>query len=133
MRPAPGDRLRDLAAGIKSDASNPRDAFMIRFLLRFLGLWALAAAFIFLVYDGAGWVANGALNSMQVGQLWSNVHQNSLLLLQPAVERHVAVWLWNPVIMTILEQPVWLVFGIIGAVLILLGRKKKPLIGYVRD
>jgi hypothetical protein len=41
--------------------------------------------------------------------------------------------LWNPVIMTILEQPVWLVFGIIGAVLILLGRKKKPLIGYVRD
>jgi hypothetical protein len=107
---------------------------MIRFLLRFLGLWILAAAFIFLVYDGAGWVANGApLHSTQVGQLWSNVHQNSLLLLQPAVERHVAVWLWNPVIMTVLEQPVWLVFGIIGSVLILLGRKKKPLIGYIRD
>ena len=75
---------------------------MIRFLLRFLGLW-------------------------------SNIHQNSLLLLQPAVERYVSPWLWNPVIMTVLEQPVWLVFGIIGAALILLGRKKKPLIGYVRD
>jgi hypothetical protein len=105
---------------------------MIRFLLRFLGLWILAAAFIFLVYDGAGWVANGALHSVEVGQLWSNIHQNSLLLLQPTVE-HFSVWLWNPVILTILEQPVWLVFGIIGAVLILLGRKKKPLIGYVRD
>ena len=106
---------------------------MIRFLLRFVGLWILAAAFIFLVYDGAGWVANGALNSMQVGQLWSNIHQSSLLLLQPAVERHVAVWLWDPVMITVLEQPVWLVFGIIGAILILLGRKKKPLIGYARD
>ena len=35
--------------------------------------------------------------------------------------------------MTVLEQPVWLAFGIIGVALILLGRKKKPLIGYVRD
>jgi hypothetical protein len=49
------------------------------------------------------------------------------------VEHYVSPWLWNPVIMTVLEQPVWLVFGIIGAALILLGRKKKPLIGYVRD
>jgi hypothetical protein len=106
---------------------------MFRFLLRFIGLWMLAAAFIFLVYDGAGWVANGVLNSMQVGTLWASIHQSSLLLLQPAVERHVAGWLWNPVIMTILEQPVWLMFGVIGVVLILLGRKKKPLIGYVRE
>ena len=106
---------------------------MFRFLLRFIGLWMLAAAFIFLVYDGAGWVANGVLNSMQVGTLWASIHQNSLLMLQPGVERHVAGWLWNPVIMTILEQPVWLVFGVIGVVLILLGRKKKPLIGYVRE
>jgi hypothetical protein len=106
---------------------------MFRFLLRFIGLWMLAAAFIFLVYDGAGWVANGVLNSMQVRTLWASIHQSSLLLLQPAVERHVAGWLWNPVIMTILEQPVWLMFGVIGVVLILLGRKKKPLIGYVRE
>ena len=106
---------------------------MIRFLLRFFGLWILAAAFIFLVYDGAGWVANGALNSVRVDQLWSNIHQNSLSLLQPAVEHNVSPWVWNAAIMTVLEQPVWLVFGIIGGLLILLGRKKKPLIGYARD
>ena len=32
-----------------------------------------------------------------------------------------------------LDQPVSLVLAIIGAILILLGRKKKPLIGYARD
>jgi hypothetical protein len=32
-----------------------------------------------------------------------------------------------------LKQPVSLVLAIIGAILILLGRKKKPLIGYARE
>ena len=32
-----------------------------------------------------------------------------------------------------LDQPISLVLGVIGAILILLGRKKKPLIGYARD
>ena len=42
-------------------------------------------------------------------------------------------WLWDPVVLTILTTPAWLVLGIIGAVLMLIGRKKKPLIGYARD
>ena len=106
---------------------------MIRFLLRFIGLWILAAGFVFLIYDGVKSIAASQLTWKPVGELWSDIHQNSLLLLQPAVERHVTVWLWDPVIFTVLQQPVWLVFGVLGAVLILLGRKKKPPIGYGRD
>jgi hypothetical protein len=37
------------------------------------------------------------------------------------------------VTLTVLNAPTWLVLGILGAILILLGRKKKPLIGYSRD
>jgi hypothetical protein len=37
------------------------------------------------------------------------------------------------VALTVLEQPGWLVLGVVGILLILLGRKKKPLIGYARD
>ena len=106
---------------------------MIRFLLRFLGLWILAAAFVWVVIDGTKSIAGNGISFTQLGQPWYDLNPNSLQLLQPAIERHVAVWLWNPVIQTVLEQPTWLVLGVLGAVLILLGRKKRPMIGYGRD
>ena len=105
---------------------------MIRFLLRSFGLLLVAAAFFFFVYDGTQWIANAKFSFTSLGYVWAQVNQNSLLLLQPAIERHVAVWLWQDVIQRILEQPIWAIFTILGAIFMLLGRKKKPLIGYAR-
>ena len=105
---------------------------MIRFLFRFVGFVILALGFIALIYDGTKSIAGGKLVFTPLGQHWNNIHSTSLQLLQPAIERHVAVWLWNPVILTVLTAPAALVFAIIGAFLMLLGRKKKPLIGYAR-
>lgn len=106
---------------------------MIRFLFRFLGLWILAAGFVFFVYDGTKSIAGNALFITKLGDTWNAIHSNSLQLLQPAVERHVAVWLWDPVLLSVLTAPTWLVFGVLGALLILIGRKKKQLIGYARN
>jgi hypothetical protein len=106
---------------------------MIRFLLRFVGLWILAAGFVFFVYDGTKSIAGSALYTTKLGDTWGVVHSASLQMLQPAIERHVAVWLWDPVALSVLTAPTWLVFGVLGAALILLGRKKKPLIGYARS
>ncbi len=105
---------------------------MIRFLLRFLGVLILAAAFILLVYDGAKSIADSRLYIYKLGQFWTDINAGSLQSLQAAIEAQL-VWLWNPVILTVLEQPAWLVLGVIGILLILVGRKKKPLIGYGRD
>jgi hypothetical protein len=107
---------------------------MIRFVLRFLGLLLLALGFIFLVHDGTKSIADQTLYLSSVTSVWSNIHQSSLSALQPAVERLAGAWAWRGVIEPyLLEQPVSLVFAILGAILILLGRKKKPLIGYARD
>jgi len=105
---------------------------MIRFLLRTLGLLFLATAFIFLVYDGTRSIAANALLYSKVDEIWSLVHTASLQRLQPSIEKNAPPWLWDPVVTTVLDAPVVAVFGIIGAVLILLGRRKKPLIGYGR-
>jgi hypothetical protein len=105
---------------------------MIRFLFRFLGLWMIAGAFVFFVYDGTKSIADRMLYFTKVSEFWAWVHQDSLLALQPAIERHFA-WLWDPVVVTVLAAPASLVLGTLGTVLILFGRKKKPLIGYARS
>jgi hypothetical protein len=107
---------------------------MIRFVFRLFGFVILALGFILLVYDGARFIANNRIDFTTVGTVWASIHQNSLLLFQPAVERHLAPWLWQSVLQPyFLEQPAWLVLGILGVLLMLIGRKKRRLIGYARD
>ena len=105
---------------------------MIRFLLRTLGLLFLAAAFVFLVYDGTRSIAANALLYSKADEIWSLVHTASLQRLQPWIEKNAPHWLWDPVVTTVLGAPAVVVFGIMGAILILLGRRKKPSIGYGR-
>jgi hypothetical protein len=106
---------------------------MIRFVLRFIGLCLLATAFVFFVYDGTKSIANQQLIYVRVADVWAIIDQNSLALLQPAIQHHAPQWVWDPVTMSILNGPTWLVLGILAVILILLGRKKRPLIGYARD
>jgi hypothetical protein len=106
---------------------------MIRFLFRFLGVLILAAAFILLVYDGAKSIADSRIHIYKLGQLWTDINASSLQSLQASVEAHMPPQAWNPVALTLLEQPAWLILGMFGILFILLGRKKKPLIGYGRD
>jgi hypothetical protein len=104
---------------------------MIRFILRSLGLWILAGGFVFFVYDGTKSIAGDRFFFTKLIDVWNAVNATSLSSLQPAIERH-APWLWDPVVLSVLTAPAWLVFAILGAILMLLGRKKKPLIGYAR-
>ena len=105
---------------------------MIRFLLRFLGLLSIALGFIFLVYDGTKSIADQRLYISRVTDAWAIVSEGSLAQLQPTLQRMMPV-LWDPLAVTLLDTPVALVLAILGALLLLLGRKKKPLIGYVRS
>jgi hypothetical protein len=104
---------------------------MIRSLFRAIGLVLLAAGFIFFVYDGTKSIADHTVYISTFSQTWTDIHQQSLQALRDFVEKSAA-WLWNPLLQTILEQPTWLVLGTLGMILILLGRRKKPLIGYAR-
>jgi hypothetical protein len=105
---------------------------MIRFLLRFIGLCLLALAFIFFVYDGTKTIANQQMIFMKVSDAWAIVDQNSLNAVQNWLKLKFA-FAWDPYLQKIFDLPTWVVLGIVGTILILLGRKKKPLIGYARD
>jgi hypothetical protein len=105
---------------------------MIRFLLRFIGLCLLATAFVFFVYDGTESIANQRMTYTPVNNAWAMVDQNSLNLLEEWVKRK-AMWVWSPYAEGFFSFPAWAVLGFAAMVLILLGRKKKPLIGYARN
>jgi hypothetical protein len=105
---------------------------MIRFLFRLFGLICLAAAFILVIYDGTKSIAGNNLYLTSVRALWDLINAGSLRQLKPMIEPYADGYLWDPVMLTFLSAPSWVVLGLLGIVLILLGRRKKPLIGYAR-
>ncbi len=105
---------------------------MIRFLLRFIGLILLSTAFVLFVYDGTKSIANQQVFYSRVDDVWAIIDQNSLNLVQDWLKQK-ATWAWEPYMQTFFDLPTWVVLGIVAMILILLGRKKKPLIGYARD
>src|SRR3978361_1149015 len=105
---------------------------MIRGFFRLVGLLLLAGGFIFMVYDGARWVADQTLRFTRFGQFWNDIHQSSQQAFRTMVGGKAA-WLWNGVIRILLDQPVFAVMGILVILLMLLFRPRKPLIGYSRN
>jgi hypothetical protein len=105
---------------------------MIRFLLRFIGLLFMAVAFVFLVYDGTRSIAANAIILTTVSEAWTMANATGMVALQRIVEQKGAAWLWDPVALSVFSTPAFAVCGVIGIVLLVLGRKKRPVIGYGR-
>jgi cobalamin biosynthesis protein CobD/CbiB len=106
---------------------------MIRFFLRFVGLLLLALAFIFVVYDGIRSISDGSLLFTKASYVWSVLNDGSLQSFRTTVEQYTSRDTWQLAVVPVLEQPAAVIFGVLGILLTLLGRKKKPLIGYARD
>jgi len=104
---------------------------MIRGFFRLVGLLLLAGGFIFLVYDGARWVADQNLRFTRFGEFWNDIHQSSQQSFRITIEGS-APWLWSAV-RILLDQPVFAVMGLLGILLMLLFRPREPLIGYSRN
>lgn len=66
----------------------------------------------------------GAFRLHALGEWWSWINLESLLLLQPAVERHISPALWDPGIQTVLEWPAAAEAAVLAAVFWLLRRRK---------
>jgi hypothetical protein len=105
---------------------------MIRFLLRFVGLLCLAAAFILVIYDGTKSIAGNALSLTSVRALWELINAASLARLEPLIRPYAGGLIWDPGMVTLLSAPAWGMLGFFGIVFLLLGRRKRPLIGYAR-
>lgn len=88
--------------------------------MRVAGIVLLALA---MVVAGLDLAAGGSLRAL--GAWWFMLHRNSLQLLQPALERHVAVWLWDPVMLTLLQWPLAVILAVPGAALMFAASRRR--------
>src|SRR3978361_462021 len=105
---------------------------MIRFLFRFIARILLAAAFILVIYDGTKSIAANSLYLTSTRTLWELISAGGLTKLKPMLEPYAGGLLWAPIMLAILATPSWGLLGGFGILLLLFGRRKKPLIGYAR-
>ena len=63
--------------------------------------------------------------SASLGAAWASVNANSLVGLGAFVENSISPWLWIEILVPVLIQPLWLVLGLPGAVLVLITRRKR--------
>ena len=101
---------------------------LLRWVARTLGWILVVAAVLVAASEGWTWLETGNWKFVPVGKLWFDVHKDSLQLIQPAIERHLWPFLWNPILFTILQWPAWAVLGAPGILLALLpGARRRRL------
>jgi hypothetical protein len=89
-------------------------------------------AFVLFVYDGTKSIANQHVVYAKLVEVWAMVDQTTLNQAQIWLKQK-APWAWDPYMQSVFELPAWGVLAIVAMILIVLGRKKKPLIGYARN
>ena len=94
------------------------------FFLRMIGIWFLLATVIALVVDGTKSLAANELVVTSLGDNWLLLHEASLKLAKEAVEKHLHPLVWDPAITALLFWPSWALLGLIGLILVWLGRKR---------
>ena len=95
-------------------------------LLRVLGSILLACALWFGARDGLALLELGTFDPTPLGQVWADIHRDSLLLLEPGIVRHVHPALWEWIVFPLLQTPAALIFAIPGVALALAARSQTP-------
>jgi hypothetical protein len=103
---------------------------MLRIIFRFIGLMLLAAGFAALVVDGTRSIAGGEITLTSLRETATMIAPAKFALLQPALEKKLGLWAWNPVATLFLSIPTWIIVGGLGLLLVLATRRRAPQIGY---
>ena len=98
----------------------------MRTVARLSGLLFLISALLVLGADLAAAGRGADVEIMPLGALWYSLNPASLNLVQAVVERYIWEPLWDPILLSVLQVPAALVFGVLGLVLIGLGFLRLP-------
>ena len=104
---------------------------MLRFPLRFLGFLLMAAGFVLVVIDGTRSIAGQRLIVTSLSEVWRSMHAESLARVETVLRAQGPDWLWDPAALTVIAWPAAAAGLILGALLMWVGRSRRPQIGVV--
>ena len=93
-------------------------------IFRFVGLFLTILAMAALGFEFTQALITQDWNILTLGELWFKIDPQSINISQAGIQRHLAPWLWEPVITSILLCPCWVIFGSLGFWFIWIGRRK---------
>ncbi|BBK44636.1 hypothetical protein STVA_46560 [Allostella vacuolata] len=96
---------------------------------RLLGWLMLAAAIVVTGRDLLNYWYRGAWTFVSAGELWTQIHPESVQALQPAVQRQVFAFypeIWDRAFVPVLGLPAAALLAGLGLVLVLLFRRRRP-------
>tara|TARA_R110002167_G_scaffold150687_3_gene344455 strand:- start:51 stop:368 length:318 start_codon:yes stop_codon:yes gene_type:complete len=67
----------------------------------------------------------GAWEILALGPLWYAIDPAGLNVTQAVIQRYLLTELWDPVIVTLLTWPAWVVFAVPGLLLLALFRRRR--------
>lgn len=94
-------------------------------LLRVIGYILLFLAFMALGSDLLGWLETGKWAAATAGEDIYAIVPIVLERGQAVIQRYLLPEIWDPVILTVLLWPAWLVAGVPGLLLVLLARRRR--------
>src|SRR5687768_5263121 len=102
---------------------------MFRFLFRLLATIALSVAIIMAVLDATRTIAASQLVLTPLNISWLTVSPDTLAALQAFVAEKLHPLVWDPVIVFVLNQPGFAVFGVLAFLLYAIGRRPERRLG----
>ncbi|HTS91177.1 MAG TPA: hypothetical protein VMG55_04180 [Stellaceae bacterium] len=92
---------------------------------RILGWLVLILAIAAEGADLFGFWDTGAYRAHALGEIWNWIDTTSLQLAEAGVSRHISPWLWNSVIIEVLQWPAALTLAALGLVLLWVFRRRE--------
>jgi hypothetical protein len=111
-------------AGQPEGAQAAREHVM-RLVLRIVGTWLLGLALILLVIDGTKSLGANGLVLTSFAQAWTGLHEPSLAGVQSFFRSRFFAELLDGVLDALLSYPAFVVVGVPGIILVLLGRRPR--------
>lgn len=102
---------------------------MLRFVLRLMGFVLLAAAFAAVIVDGTRSIAAKKLLPYSFEDTAAWMFPAKLAAVQLAFD-HGALLALRPLLAGVLSMPTWLITGTLGLLMLFVGRRPPPKIGY---